>query len=253
MAWRGRSRKGFDGFSDLPGACPITWAAIAINAATFLASFAGVASAWDMLVFDAARFTAAPWTAISYALVASGNIVVLLLAGYVFWMFGGSLERSWGGRDYLVFLILVTAAPAVALWGAFLLTGQSVQLAGLWLPVAATTVAWAAINPSERLMLYFVVPIEARWLGLVAVALVFFEFRFPMGLFALAGCGVAWWYVRGGKYRLWGLLRGGRGEVRGRPRTPRVPMNPLAAIQRWRRKRQFARLVKRSGLRDLDS
>ncbi len=252
MARSRGSRKGFARLADLPGACPITWAVIGANVVTFLLSYAGAARASEGLVFDPAVLLSRPWTVFSYPLVAV-DFVVLLVSAYMFWLFSGSLERSWGGWDYVVFLGVVTAAPAIALWVGMSLTGMSVPLAGLWLPVAATAVAWATINPYERVLLYFVIPLEARWLGLLAVLLVFFSFRpFPLGVFALAGCGVAWWYARGGKYQLWRLRRGG--ESGPRPvRERSFTLNPLDAIQRWRRKRQFMRLIKRSGFRDHDS
>jgi membrane associated rhomboid family serine protease len=253
MAWASSGRKRFGGLGDLPGACPITWAVIGVNLLTFLAAFVRVGYMEGNFAFDAAGFLARPWTAVTYLLVAPENLLSLLLSAYVFWLFSGSLERSWGSRDYLVFLLLITAAPALALWVALLLTGVNLQLIGLWLPVSATVVAWATINPHERVMLYFVIPLEARWLALLAGVLVFFNVRFPFGIFALAGCGVAWWYAQGGKYRLWALGRGTTSSPKPRLRTRRFTLNPLDALQRWRRKRQFARLLKRSGLRDLDS
>jgi len=224
---------------------------IGANVLTFLLIFSGVPVA-ENLAFDPIGLLSRPWIILTYSLVAT-DIVTLLLSSYILWLFGGSLERSWGGPDYVVFLVLTIAAPAISVWIGMLLTGLSVPLVGLWLPVAAATVAWATINPHERLLLYFVVPIEARWLGLVAAAVVFFSSRFPVGFFKLAGCGVAWWYARGGKYRLWALRRGelGGGRPQGRERS--VTFNPLDAFQRWRRKRQFMRLIKRSGFRDHDS
>jgi hypothetical protein len=247
----------------LPGDCPVTWALIGANVLTFLTSFLGIGGVWNSLVFTSVGFPSAPWTALTYPLVAGGQILWLLLGGYIFWLFGGSLERAWGRRDYLVFLALVTAAPAVAMWLGGAVAGRMVALSGLWLPLAAGTVAWATINPAERMLLYFVIPIEARWLGVLVVVLVVFSYPFPIGLFALAGCAAAWWYVRQGRY---GVFRGrrpapmtgagrrgpawapsrGRGERRG------TPWNPLAWIRRWRQRRQFRRLIDESDLRDLE-
>lgn len=253
MTWSSRSGKGLGGLADLPGACPITWAVIGANAVTFLMVFAGAAGVWEGLVFDSAALVLRPWTALSYPLVATTGIVNLLLSAYMFWLFSGSLERSWGGRDYVVFLVLVTVTPAIALSVGTFLLGPSMRLAGLWLLVAATTVAWATINPYERLLLYFVVPLQARWLGLLAIVVLFFAFPFPFGVFALAGCGVAWWYAQGGKYRLWGLARGSGSGSGSHAHSRQVTLNPLELIQRWRRKRQVARLLKRSGFRNHDS
>ncbi len=253
MAWSGRRRRGVGRLADLPGTCPVTWLVIGANAVTFLATTVGGVG-WPALTFWSATGLAQPWSVITYPLIAGPLNLWLLVSGYMFWLFGGSLERSWGARDYVVFLLLITAAPAISLWVATLLTGQNVVLAGLWLPLAATVVAWAALNPFERLLFYFIIPLQARWLALVVVVLVLFSFRpVLLGFFALAGCGVAWWYARGGKYRLWQLTRGGRRGTMPRVRERRVSLNPLDAVRRWKRKRQFMRLVKRSGLRDLDS
>ena len=236
----------------LPGGCPVTWAVLASNVVSFLTSFLGVV-AWAPLVFRSFTIWSAPWTVLTYPLVFDGHILWLLLGGYVFWLFGGSLERAWGRRDYLVFLALVSAAPAAAVWIGGALTGRGVVLSGLWLPLAAATVAWATINPNERLLMYFVIPIQTRWLAVLVAVLVAFSYPFPMGVFALAGCGVAWWYVRQGRY---GGLRG-RSPAEWAPARPRrgrpsPVLNPLAWWRRWRLRRQFRRLIDRSDLRDLE-
>ncbi|MCL6551746.1 MAG: rhomboid family intramembrane serine protease [Firmicutes bacterium] len=236
----------------LPGDCPVTWTLIAANAATFLLGFIGGLGALPPLAFEAARAPATPWTLVTYPLLGTGGILWLLLGGYMLWVFGGSLERAWGRRDYVRFLALVTAAPALALWAGSLATGRSVVLAGPWLLLAATAVAWTTVNPSERLLAFFVVPMQARWLGLVAAVLVVFSLPFPMGVLAATGCGVARWYAAGGRFgparRAPGRSR--RQLVRRHREDGPVGWNPLERIRRWRRRRQFARLMRRAGLHD---
>jgi membrane associated rhomboid family serine protease len=233
----------------LPGDCPITWTLLAANAVTFLLGFVGLGVA-PPLALVAPRAPEAPWTILTYPLLGTGGVVGLLLGGYMLWVFGGSLERAWGRRDYLAFLVLVTAAPAVALWMGSLVTGRAAVLVGPWLPLAAAVVAWATINPHERLLVYLVIPVQARWLAVLAAVLAFFAFPFPLGVFALAGCGAAWWYAAGGRPRLSRLAppRAGR-PAAGRSREDRpAGWNPLERLRRWRRRRQFARLIRRAGL-----
>jgi hypothetical protein len=169
------------------------------------------------------------------------------------WLFGGSLERAWGRGDYLRFLILVTVATALGLWVGAGLLGRSATLVGLGLPLAAATVAWAAINPSERLLLYFVLPIQARWLAVGVAVLVFFSFPFPLGAFALVGCALAWWYVRRGRLLMVGPMGGGsprRASRRMSERERPATLNPFALYRRWRLRRQFTRLMRGSAVRD---
>jgi hypothetical protein len=220
---------------NLPGDCPLTWAVVGANLTTFVLSYVGVR--WP-LSFHPAAAAAEPWTLLTYALDGSGSLLSVLLSSYALWVFGGSLERGWLLRDYGRFLALTTAAPAAALWLAGMGLGMEVGLSGLWLPVAACAVAWSVVHPYERLLVYFAVPVEGRWIGPLSAALVFFSFPFPLGAFALSGCAVAWWYASGGRY---GLGRGSRARLG----------NPLSAYRRWRRKREFRRLMRRSGLGDL--
>jgi len=227
----------------------VTWGILGANALTFVVAFVSGVS-WSGLAFYSPAFLLMPWTAFTYPLLAAGGVFWLLLGGYVLWLFGGSLERSWGWRDYIIFLLMVSGSTAVALWLASALLGRGAVLAGFGMPLAAITVAWAAINPSERVLLYFVLPLEARWLGILAAVFVVISFPFPLGVFALAGCGVAVWYVRQGRY----LLVRASGPRRHPERPGRsVVLNPIAWYRRWRLKRQFMRLVKGSSLRDDDT
>jgi len=236
----------------LPGDCPVTWVVVAANALTFVVTFVSRAPVWTPLVFHTATLTAAPWSLFTYPLVAAGGILWVLLGGYMLWLFGGSLERGWGTRDYVVFLVLVSAATGLGLWMGAMVTGIGAALAGLASPLAAAVVAWSVINPRERLLLYFALPIEARWLGVGTLVLVFFSYDFPLGVFALAGPAFAWWYVRRGRYA---MLRPARTyPVRARPLREgagaRLTLNPLALYRRWRLKRQFMRLMRGTDARN---
>jgi hypothetical protein len=170
-------------------------------------------------------------------------------------MFGGSLERGWGAGRYAAFLALVTAAPAAALAVASYGLGTDVRLAGLWLPLSGVVFAWSAIHPRERILLYMVLPIEGRWLGVLTLVLVFFGVQpFPLGAFALAGCGVAGAFVRRPRRAASRRLR--TPGPRPRATVPRIERaasaSPIARWRRWQRKRKFIRMMEQSGLRDTD-
>jgi hypothetical protein len=239
--------------SRLPGDCPVTWGVLGANALTFLLTFVGAGRVFNHLVFRTSAFLSDPWSAFTYLLVGNSHPLWLLVGGYMVWLFGGSLERSWGRRDYSLFLILASGTAAISLWLGSLLTGRDSILAGFWIPLTACVVAWSAINPRERLLLYFVIPVEARWLGMLSVILLFFSLPFPLGAFPLTGCGFAWWYARGGRFQFspaWPSRISSK-------RSARIPedhftLNPIELVRRWQRRRRFLRLMKQAGLRDLD-
>lgn len=217
----------------------MTWALLGANALTFMIAFVGGGSLLG-LAFYAPEFLQRPWTAFTYPLLGLTNIFWLLLGGYALWLFGGSLERAWGGRAYTIFLLATSGATAAALWLASVLLGGGAVLVGFAMPLAAVTMAWAAINPYERVLLYFALPLQARWLGILVAVFVVVSQSFPLGVFALAGCGVAVWYVRKGRY-----LSFRSGPPRRRlERDRELTLNPLAWFRRWRLGRQFRRLAK---------
>jgi hypothetical protein len=231
----------------LPGNCPVTWLLILAGALTFLLTFVG-AGAWAAgLAFNTRAWPGAPWSVVTYPLLGGGHPLWLLIGAYMMWLFGGSLERAWGRRDYVLFLALAAAVPALALWAGDAVTGRATALAGQWLPLAAVVVAWATINPYERLLAYFVLPVQARWMGIVAAGLVLFSFPFPLGVLAVTGCALAWWYASGGRLRLAGLGPGRQAPRRIRRARSGTTFNPLAWYRRWRMKREFMRLMRRIG------
>lgn len=229
----------------LPGDCPVTWALIIANSLTFLLAYVGVGLLDGELVFTTSSFVQRPWTALTYPVIAGGQIFWILLSAYVLWLFGGSLERAWGPRQYGAFLTLVTIAPALGLWVGSVLTERGTVLFGLGLPLAAIIVTWTSINPSELLLAYFVIPIQARWLGVIVLVLTALSFPFALGIFALAGPAVGLWFLRLGRYGQL-LPRRARSPARAtRVREgERFTLNPIAALRRWRQRRRFRRLVR---------
>jgi membrane associated rhomboid family serine protease len=195
-----------------------------------------------------------PWTLWSYPLV-SLDVIGMLFYGIWLFFVGGSLERGWGTRFYGIFFALMTVISALGLIaGSFLLHVPVVV--NNWLPIAALTLAWCLLNPNEEVRFYFFIPIQAKWLALLEVVIIFFSYANAhplMGIFALSGCGAAFAWVR---HRPWREL--GKYTVRNKPRSRIVKpgarphddrftwrdLNPLERIARARRRKQFERLMK---------
>src|SRR3989475_4710967 len=171
--------------AQLPGDCPVTWTVLGANVLTFVVAFVGGGSLLN-LAFYAPEFLLRPWTAFTYPLLGVGGIFWLFLGGYVLWMFGGSLERAWGWRGYTVFLLAVSGSSAAALWLASVLLGRGAGLVGFGMPLAAVTVAWASINPYERVLLYFALTADARCLRFLAAFFVAISQPLTFVLFSLS-------------------------------------------------------------------
>jgi hypothetical protein len=88
--------------------------------------------------------------------------IFLFFALYIFYLMGSALENFWGTFRYNVFLLIgYVATVAVSFLSPY--TPASVTfLAG------SVFLAFATLNPSFRLMLFFMFPIEIKWLALLA-------------------------------------------------------------------------------------
>lgn len=156
---------------------PVTVAIILIAAANFLASWVSQGGAWNvLLVFLARNFPALPWTALTYPFAATMDIIGLLLMGYWLWVIGAMVERELGTVIYSIFFALMTLIPALMMWVGYLALGALTPLAGLYLPVAAITIAWATRYPETTMLFMMVFPIKAKWLGWITAVLIVFSF-----------------------------------------------------------------------------
>lgn len=227
---------------------PFTVTLIALNVISF---FCGetlrASSPFHWLVFISVLFPQRFWTLLTWPLAGGGHpFNLLLMCLWAFWVCG-SLERSWGWRTFLGFFFGCAALMALSVWiGGMLLGIPLTGLAGLYLAVAAPTIAWCVINASEAIMLYGIFRIPAPVLMALTLVVVWYELGSGvLGLFGLVSCGAAYWYARYGRY-MW------RGYAPARSKTPpplrlldedRVPAR--GGLAGWFRARQEQRKLEK--------
>ncbi len=267
---------------------PATMVLIAANVVTFLVNFfSGIRGPQDgpfwWLVFKDAPLAIRGdwpqyfWTLITWPLVSPIDLIGLLFGALWAYWIGGSLERSWGTRPFLIFLIATSALTALTLWLGGKILHTPVTASGLWLATAPPTIAWCVLNAREVIRLYAVIPVPAPILAWLTVALTWFQISVggghPMlGAFALSGCAAAYWYARHGRYLYRGYGRTGSGGGGGGPtRTAQRPGGPALrfhdfdrdppvkkgfSLGRWwndrKQRRELEKLWKRSGFSDPD-
>lgn len=253
----------------LSSGIPATMFLIAANVVTFLVGFFTIrgGSPFEWLVFTNQTWPTYFWTLLTWPLVAPVDLIGLLFGGLWAYWIGGSLERSWGTRPYLLFLIVTSVLTALTLWVGGLLLNASFAAQGLWLAIAAPTIAWCVANAREVIRLYAVIPIPAPVLAWLTIALTWFQISMSsghplLGAFALSGCAAAYWYAKHGRYAARGH---GRSTPFGGLRRPEPPLRfrdfdrdpPVARgfnLKRWldsrKQRRDLENLWKRSGFSD---
>ncbi len=103
------------------------------------------------------------WRLFTFVFMPQANHpIFLFFALYIFYIMGSALENYWGTFRYNVFLLIgYVATVAVSFLTPY--TSASVIFLG-----GSVFLAFATLNPSFQLMLFFLFPIEIRWLALLA-------------------------------------------------------------------------------------
>ncbi|HWP31957.1 MAG TPA: rhomboid family intramembrane serine protease [Fimbriimonadales bacterium] len=118
--------------------------------------------------FTPSEFLRKPWTIFTYWIF-TADLGLLLFIGLGLYFFASSLEREYGTKRFaLAFSGLVLICP-ISFWLGYLFGVGDVPLMTVGLPVAGCLVAWAARHPHSKILLFMVVPIEARWVGWLTV------------------------------------------------------------------------------------
>lgn len=178
------------------------------------------------------------------------DIIGLLFSGYIFWWAGGSLERGWLTRTYLLYLAGVSIVSAL-IWeiGVWLIAREFMPVGSPWLLVSAVLVSWAWLNPEATVLFAFVLPMKARWIGWITIAILFFTFppaigplRLLMGIFALGGVAFSAFFVW--YQRTWAWIPRRRQK---RSKALRLPSSTFwgsltRPYREWQRRRRVAYL-----------
>ena len=111
----------------------------------------------------------------------STSFLWVIVALFVYYSLGMTLERIWGTFKYNFFyftgvILLVLAAILI-----YLVTGYSVQLYPTYMTFSIF-LAYALTFPETTFLLYFIIPIKAKWLAIAEVVLYLFYFVALPGL-----------------------------------------------------------------------
>ncbi len=126
------------------------------------------------------------WCALDTSAVLSGQIWRLITSGFLhdredlfhillnmwfLWMFGRQLETIYGGREFLLFYLTGLAVSGLAFVLLDLVSGDPGIAIGASGAVMAVTMLYALHFPRQVMYLFFVIPIEMRWMVLILVGI----------------------------------------------------------------------------------
>lgn len=102
------------------------------------------------------------WRLLTYAFL-HGSIPHFIFNMLGLWMFGRILEWHWGSRKFLLFYLLTAIFSAIISGLGHFATGSMVPSIGASGAIMAILVVFAAYYPYEKIYLFAIVPVEARF------------------------------------------------------------------------------------------
>lgn len=113
------------------------------------------------------------WRVISFPFgPVSESLFFVIFAWYFFYMLGTALESRWGSFRYLVFLLIAYIGNILF---AFLFPYFPVKNTYMF---TSLFLAFSHLYPNFQLLLFFIIPVKVKWLGLLAWAGLLFTVLF---------------------------------------------------------------------------
>jgi membrane associated rhomboid family serine protease len=188
----------------MPPIPPVTQALMLVCTALFCLQYFVPLEAWFALwPLDTGRFM--PWQVFTYAFL-HGSMFHLFFNMLGLWMFGSELERLWGQRRYMQFLLAGVLAAAFAQLLVCWLTGSRVPTVGASGGLFALLLAFGMLFPNRIIMpLFPPIPMKAR-----TFVMVFGGLELVLGL--MGSGGVAHFAHLGGMVGGFLMIRYWRGQ-----------------------------------------
>jgi membrane associated rhomboid family serine protease len=194
----------------MPSIPPITKALLLICVAIFFAGqlLPGVIGPFEMLAalwpIGSGRFL--PWQVVTYSFL-HGSVGHLFFNMLGLWMFGSELERLWGGRRYMQFLLASVLAAALAQLVFTMLTGSQWPTVGASGALFGLLLGYGMLFPNRTIMpLFPPIPMKARTFVIVFGGL---ELLFGLS----GGSGIAHFAHLGGMLGGFLMIRYWRGQA----------------------------------------
>ena len=103
------------------------------------------------------------------------GVLFALLAMYLYYSIGSTLERVWGTFRFNMFFFMGVLGHIIAAFLVYGVTGFSVPMSPYYLN-ESLFLAFALLYPDFQVMLFFVLPVKMKWLAWLDVAFLVLEF-----------------------------------------------------------------------------
>ncbi len=118
------------------------------------------------------------WRLVTWLVVPlDGSVLGILISLYFYYMIGTALESRWGARRFLIYYVIGALANIIGAFIAYALTGFGYAMNSYL--YMSLFIAFAALYPDMQFMLFFILPVKAKWLA--AIDAIYFLIAILMG------------------------------------------------------------------------
>jgi len=96
----------------------------------------------------------------------SNSLFFVIFILYLYYMIGTNLERTWGAFKFNLYFFMGVLLHALAAIIIYLVFHQTVLLDTTYLNMSLF-LAFAAVYPDMKLLLFFIIPIKIKWLAII--------------------------------------------------------------------------------------
>jgi membrane associated rhomboid family serine protease len=101
------------------------------------------------------------WQPVTYMFL-HGNLLHILINMFVLWMFGTSLEATWGPKSFLRYYFLTGIGAGLLSLVADIITGSTIPTVGASGAIFGLLVAFGMVFPDRIILAFFIVPMRAK-------------------------------------------------------------------------------------------
>lgn len=103
------------------------------------------------------------------------NILLLAIELYLYYMIGNTLENIWGTFRFTLYYVSGYLLSIVAAFLVFVVTGFTIWPAGFDYVNQSLFLAFAVIFPDMEFLLYFILPVKAKWFALIYAGIMVYD------------------------------------------------------------------------------
>ncbi len=115
-----------------------------------------------------------PWQIFTYMFM-HANFMHLFFNMFALWMFGMELENLWGSKKFLIYYLICGIGAALANMFIAPLFGNTGPTVGASGSIYGVLVAFGFLFPNRNIYLYFFIPLKAKYLILLYIAIEVFS------------------------------------------------------------------------------